>query len=148
MLRLYKAGNSICSQKVLMTLDEKGIDFDTYEINLFNNEQYDPEYLKLNPKGVVPTLDHDGSIIIELHSFVSTLTKCFRCRGLCHKSLIKDRNFGFGVRRLTRAYSRQLELSFSAMFREKMKNMSQEQREARFQNVETLSVARGISQLF
>ena len=73
MLKLYKAGNSICSQKVLMTLDEKGIDFDIDEINLFNNEQYDPEYLKLNPKGVVPTLDHDGSISGPLTDQISLI---------------------------------------------------------------------------
>ena len=29
-------------------------------IDLFKNEQYDPDYVKLNPKGVVPTLLHDG----------------------------------------------------------------------------------------
>jgi hypothetical protein len=27
---------------------------------LFKVEQYDPKYLKLNPKGGVPTLVHDG----------------------------------------------------------------------------------------
>ena len=66
MLKLYKFGNSVCAQKVLMTLDEKGLDFETQDINLFKNEQYNPEYLKLNPKGVVPTLDHDGNIIIAV----------------------------------------------------------------------------------
>ena len=28
-------------------------------VDLFKNEQYDPAYLKYNPKGVVPTLVHN-----------------------------------------------------------------------------------------
>ena len=35
------------------------------QVDLFKTEQYDPKYLKLNPKGVVPTLVHDGTPIIE-----------------------------------------------------------------------------------
>ena len=65
MLKLYQAGNSICTQKVQITLDEKGLPYDTQNINLFTHEQYSPEYLKINPKGVVPSLDHDGKIVIE-----------------------------------------------------------------------------------
>ena len=34
-------------------------------VDLFRSEQYDPDYLKLNPKGVVPTLVHDGKPMIE-----------------------------------------------------------------------------------
>jgi glutathione S-transferase len=56
MLKLYLSPNSICTQKVLITLDEKSLDYEPVIVNLFTNEQYDPEYLKLNPKGVVPTL--------------------------------------------------------------------------------------------
>jgi glutathione S-transferase len=55
MLELYQFGNSVCSQKVRITMSEKGLDWETHEVNLFTSEQYDPEYLKLNPKGVVST---------------------------------------------------------------------------------------------
>ena len=136
MLRLYKAGNSICSQKVLMTLDEKGIDFDTYEINLFNNEQYDPEYLKLNPKGVVPTLDHDGSIIIESTLICEYLDEVFPLPRLVPQEPYKRSKLRLWSKAIDEGiFEATRELSFSAMFRERMKNMSQEQREARFQNV-------------
>ena len=30
-----------------------------------NGDQVDPAYLKLNPNGVVPTLVHDGNVIVE-----------------------------------------------------------------------------------
>ena len=65
MRTLYKAGNSICTQKVLITLREKGLQWEEHNINLFLNQQYDPAYLKLNPKGVVPTLVDDDIAIIE-----------------------------------------------------------------------------------
>ena len=65
MLKLYKSGNSICTQKVMITLREKGLEPEMHNINLFANEQYDPAYLKINPKGVVPTLVDEGRIIVE-----------------------------------------------------------------------------------
>ena len=58
-------GNSVCAQKVRITMLEKKLDWKTHEVNLFTCEQYSPEYLKLNPKGVVPTLVVDGQPIIE-----------------------------------------------------------------------------------
>ena len=65
MLELYQFGNSVCAQKVRITMVEKGLDWETREVNLFISEQYSPEYLKINPKGVVPTLVVDGQPIIE-----------------------------------------------------------------------------------
>ena len=65
MLKVYSYFNSICTQKVFITLAEKGLAYDTQNVDLFKNEQFKPEYLKINPKGVVPALDHDGRVVIE-----------------------------------------------------------------------------------
>ena len=65
MLTLYDFGNSVCCQKVRITLVEKGLTWDAIRVDLFKSEQYDPDYLKLNPKGVVPTLIDRGEPIIE-----------------------------------------------------------------------------------
>lgn len=68
MLELYylEEADSICSNRVLMTLAEKGIDdFVRRRIVLMNGDQFKPEYLKLNPKAQVPTLVHDGTPIRE-----------------------------------------------------------------------------------
>jgi ganglioside-induced differentiation-associated protein 1 len=62
---LFTGRNSICTQKVLITMLEKNISWDTRRVDLFKNEQYDPEYLKYNPKGVVPTLVHNERAIVE-----------------------------------------------------------------------------------
>ena len=134
-MKLYKAGNSICTQKVFITLDEKGLDYDTHNINLFNNEQFDPEYLKLNPKGVVPTLVDDDRIIVE-----STLI-CEYLDDICPEpSLVPDDAYGKARMRVWSKYVDEgifeatREISFSAMFREKMKSMPDEKRRQRFKS--------------
>ena len=68
MLTLYDFGNSVCCQKVRITMRAKGLAWDAIKVDLFTSQQYDPEYLRLNPKGVVPTLVHDGKPVIEFDS--------------------------------------------------------------------------------
>lgn len=63
MLTLYHANHSTCSQKVRLCLAEKGLAYESRLINLGTNEHLTPEYLALNPNGVVPTLIHDGQIV-------------------------------------------------------------------------------------
>lgn len=65
MLELYHFGFSTCSQKVRLVLAEKGIDFVSREIDILNGGQHDPAYVALNPNHVVPTLVHDGAVLIE-----------------------------------------------------------------------------------
>jgi len=65
MIELYHNGMSTCSQKVRFTLAEKGQDFTSHPFNLRAGDQHRPDYLKLNPNGVVPTLVHDGKVVIE-----------------------------------------------------------------------------------
>jgi len=58
--------DSICSNRVVITLREKGItDWTPHRMLLVNRDQFKPEYLKLNPQGVVPTLVHNGRPIRE-----------------------------------------------------------------------------------
>jgi glutathione S-transferase len=61
MLTLYDFGNSVCCQKVRITLRAKQLAWESIKVDLFKAEQYDPKYLKLNPSGTVPTLVHDGN---------------------------------------------------------------------------------------
>lgn len=65
MLELYHAASSVCSSKVRIGLAEKGIQYEVHPINLAKNEQNNPEYLKLNPNGVVPTLIDGDLVIVE-----------------------------------------------------------------------------------
>jgi glutathione S-transferase len=63
--KLYNAPQSTCSQRVRFVLNSKKLTFDEVKLNLLAGDQLKPDYLKLNPNGVVPTLDHDGQIVID-----------------------------------------------------------------------------------
>ena len=60
---LYHHGSSVCAAKVRFAMAEKGIEWDGVYIDILAGEQFTPEYLKLNSKGVVPTLVHDDLVI-------------------------------------------------------------------------------------
>jgi len=64
MLRLYHGRTSVCSVKARLALAEKGVDWESQLLTL-RGDQFDPAYMKLNPNAVVPTLVHDGRVIIE-----------------------------------------------------------------------------------
>ena len=61
---LHFAG-SACSQKLRIFLNLKGIDWISHHIDLTKNEQFDSWYLGINPRGLVPTLVHNGNVHIE-----------------------------------------------------------------------------------
>ena len=64
-LELFHHDASTCSQKVRICLAEKGIDWVNRPVDLGAGENLTPEYLAINPNGVVPTLVHDGTVILE-----------------------------------------------------------------------------------
>jgi len=136
-LVLYDFGNSVCCQKVRITLRAKGLEWQAIRVDLFKSEQYDPKYLALNPKGVVPTLVHEGRPVIESTLICEYIDAVFpqpprlvpadpwRQSRMRLWSKMVDEGLHDGV----------TELSFSAMFRERMKAMPDEMRERRFRNV-------------
>jgi glutathione S-transferase len=62
---LYNSPQSTCSQRVRFVLNAKAQPFDEVKLDLLAGDQLKPDYLSLNPNGVVPTLDHDGSIVTD-----------------------------------------------------------------------------------
>ena len=65
MVELFHFWSSVCSVRVRMALEEKGVDWVSRYVDLFNFEQLQPAYLAINPDGVVPTLVHGGVPIRE-----------------------------------------------------------------------------------
>jgi glutathione S-transferase len=62
---LYNAPQSTCSQRVRFVLNAKQLPFEEVKLDLLAGDQLKPDYLALNPNGVVPTLDHGGAIVID-----------------------------------------------------------------------------------
>ena len=71
--KLYNAPQSTCSQRVRFVFNTKGLPFEQVNLNLLAGDQLKPDYLKLNPNGVVPTLDHDGRIVIDSSAIMEYL---------------------------------------------------------------------------
>lgn len=64
-LILYHNDMSVCAVKVRIALAEKGLDWTGHHMDLRAGDTLTPDYLRLNPSGVVPTLVHDGAAIVE-----------------------------------------------------------------------------------
>jgi glutathione S-transferase len=64
-LTLYNASQSTCSQRVRFVLNAKGLVFEEKKLDLLAGDQLKPDYLALNPNGVVPTLVDDGEVVID-----------------------------------------------------------------------------------
>lgn len=62
---LYNAPQSTCSQRVRFSLHAKGQAFEERKLDLFSGDQLKPDYLAINPNGVVPTLVHDGVSVTD-----------------------------------------------------------------------------------
>ena len=65
MIELWHEWNSVHSLKVRIVLAEKGVNWDSRLVELLKFEHLQPEYLALNPNGVVPTLVHNGTPIYD-----------------------------------------------------------------------------------
>lgn len=77
MVELYHFWSSVCSVRVRMALEEKGVAWRSRYVDLFKFEQLQPDYLALNPAGVVPTLLHDGVPIRESMVILEYIDEAF-----------------------------------------------------------------------
>lgn len=82
MLTLFHANHSTCSQKVRLCLAEKALDWEGRLVSLATNEHLAPEYLALNPNGVVPTLVHGNAVIRDSSVICEYLEEVFPERPL------------------------------------------------------------------
>jgi glutathione S-transferase len=67
--------NSVNVKKVLWCLDELGLEYERKDAGMQYGVVNTPEYRKMNPNGLVPTLEEDGFILWESHSIVRYLAE-------------------------------------------------------------------------
>jgi glutathione S-transferase len=77
MFELYHVPMSLCAAKVRMVLFEKAQPWESLLLNLQAGDARQPSYLRLNPAGLVPTLVHDGEVIIESNVICEYLEDLF-----------------------------------------------------------------------
>lgn len=76
-LHLWHGGLSNCSQRCRITLSELGLEYEGYLVNLQAAEHASEEFHRLNPKGVVPVLVHDGTVITNSVDIIAYLDENF-----------------------------------------------------------------------
>ena len=136
MLELYHFKNSVCSHKVRMTLFEKNIEWKSHEVNLFASEQYDPKYLKLNPKGYVPTLVEGDVAVRESTLICEYIDERFPDPPLLPASPAGRVNARLGSKAVDEGlFTGVTVFSFAGMFRDKMMQQTDAQRERRYKNI-------------
>lgn len=65
MLELYHHGSSACAAKVRFALAEKQLRWSSHYVDILAGAQFAPDFLRINPKAVVPVLVHDDRIVRE-----------------------------------------------------------------------------------
>ena len=83
MIELYHFWSSVCSVRCRMALEEKGLKWTSRYIDLFKFDQLRPEYLAVNPDGVVPTLVHNRIPIRESTIINEYIDPPLTVQGLC-----------------------------------------------------------------
>jgi len=76
---LYHYEESLCSQMVRIALCEKQLEWKSHPVKLeevFHTGNNLGEYLKVNPKGRVPTLVHNGAPVYDSYHIIRYLDNC------------------------------------------------------------------------
>ena len=77
MLVLHHAWRSSASRRVRLCLAEKGLAYESHPVDLAKMEHHTPEYLKINPNGVIPALVHDGRALYESGTICEYIDEAF-----------------------------------------------------------------------
>ena len=64
-MKLYTYFRSSAAYRVRIALNLKGLPYEAVPIHLLKKEQNAPDYLAVNPQGRVPSLDLDGTVLIQ-----------------------------------------------------------------------------------
>ena len=82
MLRVWGRLSSINVQKVVWCLDELGLPYERREAGGAYGVVDTPEYRRMNPNGLVPTIEEDGFVLWESNAIVRFLAARHPERGL------------------------------------------------------------------
>ncbi|XP_047957563.1 glutathione S-transferase F9-like isoform X2 [Salvia hispanica] len=68
-------------KRVILCLIEKEIDYETVDVDLFKGEHLSPQYLKLQPFGVLPVIEDGDYILYESRAIIRYYAEKYRSQG-------------------------------------------------------------------
>src|SRR3954471_3745758 len=87
MLKIWGRINSVNVKKALWATEELGLKYERIDAGLQFGVNKTPEYLKMNPTGLVPTIEDDGFTLWESHTVVRYLAAKYGMGSLCPSDL-------------------------------------------------------------
>ncbi len=76
-VHVYHFPLSLCSQKVRQALAEKGVEWTSHVVHLPLYDQYEPSYVRINPRCVVPTLVVEGRVTTDSENIIREIDRAF-----------------------------------------------------------------------
>ena len=73
MLKLWGRTNSVNVKKALWAVEELGLKYERVDAGMQFGVTKTPEYLRMNPNSLVPTIEDDGFVLWESHTIVRYL---------------------------------------------------------------------------
>jgi GST-like protein len=74
---LYHWEPNANSGKPMLTLIEKGVEFESHYLDLLNFDQHKPEYLAVNPMGTIPAMTHGDKVLTESTAIMEYVDEAF-----------------------------------------------------------------------
>jgi glutathione S-transferase len=87
MLTIWGRVNSVNVKKALWAAEELGLEYERIDAGLQFGVNKTPEYLAMNPTGLVPTIRDDGFVLWESHTIVRYLCAKHSMGSLCPADL-------------------------------------------------------------
>ena len=77
MLKLYHWEPNANSGKPMLTLAEKGVEYESHYLDLLKFDQHQPDYLKINPDGTIPAMVHGDLVLTESTPMMEYVDEAF-----------------------------------------------------------------------
>src|SRR5687767_13869268 len=75
-MKLYTFFRSSAAYRVRIALNLKGLTYESISKAFAKLEHHTPEYLAINPYGLIPALETDGAVLTQSFAIIEYLNEC------------------------------------------------------------------------
>lgn len=114
-----------------MCLHEKNLQWEDRPVDLLKFEQLRPDYLSINPHGVIPTLVHDGTPVVDSSVIIEYLDEVFPDPPLSPANAVKKADMRAWMRYFEEVPTQAIRVpTFNALLVQRLRSMSEEEFES------------------